>query len=481
MKGETEMTRYTENYQLDLYEDNDKPNLRDQYNSSMNKIDAAVDHLHDDLVIVTELAQGAKDAVDGMADDVTALQGSVNTINNTTIPLMQEAIAGNKNDIEQINDTTIPGIENVIGGIDGRLLTVEDEIIPTMQGDIDTINNTTIPAIEDEIANISTGSFVPIDRNYSGTNIVWFGDSYSEPGIDNSLDAYMPRRVAAGLGATLFNYATAGAGWGRAGHLISSQQTTCASDMNAEAKNNTSVVVAMAGVNDLLNSVADADIRAGINDFRNWAASTFPNAQVIIVPFAFGFGDLNYSYRKTIANVMNQIQVNDKPSVKIVPYAWCVNLGLTSRFRNQVHPNQTGYQHLAALVMQAIAGGEVVTQLSGNTHDLSGNSALSNGYFNWFVEKGIVYIHGFARPATSVAQNVTVWATGNCPPLLTPTEAAMTFPAFTTTSLSSPMVVDIRKTGEVTFRFPSDTDNSRTYWFTGAFPAQVGISWSDAQ
>ena len=475
------MTRYTDNYLLDLYEDSDKPNLRDQYNSSMSKLDSALDHMHDDLVIVTDLANNAKEAADGAVGDISAIDGRLDTLEDTTIPGIQNDISGLDGRLDTLEDTTIPGIQNDVSGLDGRLDTLEDTTIPGIQNDIDTINNTTIPAIEDEISHISTGSFVPVDRNYSGTNIVWFGDSYSEPGIENSVDAYMPRRVASSLGATLFNYAVAGAGWGRAGHLISSQQTTCDNDMSAEDKNNTSVVVAMAGVNDLLNSVTASDIKDGITAFYRWASPKFPNAQIIVIPFAFGFGDLNYSYRKTIESVMNQICLINVPSVKIVPFAWAVNLGLTTRFRNQVHPNQTGYQHLASLVMQAITGGQVVTMLGGNTHDLSGNSALANGEFNWFVENGIVYCHGFARPANDGAQNVTVWAEGNCPPLLTPTEAAVTFAAYTTTSLKSPMIVDIRKTAEVTFRFPTDADHERTYWFEAAFPAQVGISWSDAQ
>ena len=35
-------TEYTPNYNLDKYSANDRPNLRDQYNSAMEKIDAAL-------------------------------------------------------------------------------------------------------------------------------------------------------------------------------------------------------------------------------------------------------------------------------------------------------------------------------------------------------------------------------------------------------------------------------------------------------
>lgn len=39
-------SEYTPNYHLDLYTDNDKPNLRDQYNAAMRKIDRELAELH---------------------------------------------------------------------------------------------------------------------------------------------------------------------------------------------------------------------------------------------------------------------------------------------------------------------------------------------------------------------------------------------------------------------------------------------------
>lgn len=48
---------YTENYDLDLYMPCDRPNLRDQYNTAMHKIDCAMKGLHDrDVLLSTDLA-----------------------------------------------------------------------------------------------------------------------------------------------------------------------------------------------------------------------------------------------------------------------------------------------------------------------------------------------------------------------------------------------------------------------------------------
>jgi hypothetical protein len=53
-------SEYTPNYNLDLYADNDKPNLRDQYNGAITKVDAQLHELSNNLVIVTEATDQAK-------------------------------------------------------------------------------------------------------------------------------------------------------------------------------------------------------------------------------------------------------------------------------------------------------------------------------------------------------------------------------------------------------------------------------------
>ena len=54
-------SEYTPNYNLDLYTDNYKPNLRDQYNGAITKIDTQLHEFSNNLVVVTEAANQAKD------------------------------------------------------------------------------------------------------------------------------------------------------------------------------------------------------------------------------------------------------------------------------------------------------------------------------------------------------------------------------------------------------------------------------------
>lgn len=62
------MATYTTNYNLDKYEGSDRPNLRDQYNSAMDKIDAALNSQAIDISAAASVARLA----DAKADDAKA-------------------------------------------------------------------------------------------------------------------------------------------------------------------------------------------------------------------------------------------------------------------------------------------------------------------------------------------------------------------------------------------------------------------------
>ena len=68
-------SEYTTHYNLDLYTDTDKPNLRDQYNGAMNKIDSQLNTFSNNMVIVTDAANQAKEKANTnateIADEVT--------------------------------------------------------------------------------------------------------------------------------------------------------------------------------------------------------------------------------------------------------------------------------------------------------------------------------------------------------------------------------------------------------------------------
>lgn len=76
-------SEYTPNYNLDLYTDNDKPNLRDQYNGAITKIDTQLHEFSNNMVIVTDAANQARDKAATAQSTADANTKSISTLNTT--------------------------------------------------------------------------------------------------------------------------------------------------------------------------------------------------------------------------------------------------------------------------------------------------------------------------------------------------------------------------------------------------------------
>lgn len=77
------MNSFTTNYNLDLYDVDDKPNLNDQYNDAMGKIDNAMHDMAGDIVTAETAVQNLSVKVDGFGEDITNLQTAVTTAQTT--------------------------------------------------------------------------------------------------------------------------------------------------------------------------------------------------------------------------------------------------------------------------------------------------------------------------------------------------------------------------------------------------------------
>lgn len=109
------MSTYTNYYNLDKYEGSDRPNLRDQYNAAMDKID---EELHD---------QAQSQSTDHAL--VTALQGTVANLNNTVtnqgVTIVNHGARLNtvESDVSTLQSTTtsqgqdIDTLEERVGGV----------------------------------------------------------------------------------------------------------------------------------------------------------------------------------------------------------------------------------------------------------------------------------------------------------------------------------------------------------------------------
>lgn len=116
-------TDYTPNYNLDLYASTDKPNLRDQYNAAMGKIDTQMKKSADDvtnananvLTLQTQMTEAQK--------DITALESTVEA-HGTQITDVQRT-ADDALSLAQTNESDIADTQADVASLTSRVTAVE--------------------------------------------------------------------------------------------------------------------------------------------------------------------------------------------------------------------------------------------------------------------------------------------------------------------------------------------------------------------
>lgn len=101
MERITIMNSFTPNYNLDLYDLDDKPNLNDQYNDAMNKIDNQLKNQANDLVTAETAVNNLAQKVDTFDDRITENTTNITT-NTNNITTNTNNIADNELKIEQL-------------------------------------------------------------------------------------------------------------------------------------------------------------------------------------------------------------------------------------------------------------------------------------------------------------------------------------------------------------------------------------------
>lgn len=116
-------TEYTPNYNLDLYASADKPNLRDQYNAAMGKIDTQMKKSADDvtnananvLTLQTQMTEAQK--------DIAELESTVET-HGTQITAVQKT-ANDALSLAQTNESEIETTQDTVTSLTSRVVAVE--------------------------------------------------------------------------------------------------------------------------------------------------------------------------------------------------------------------------------------------------------------------------------------------------------------------------------------------------------------------
>lgn len=147
-------TEYTPNYNLDLYASADKPNLRDQYNAAMGKIDTQMKKSADDvtnananvLTLQTQMTEAQKDidelesTVGEHGKEITNVQKTANDAlslaqtNESEIETTQDTVTSLTSRVVAVegtankNKTNIESIDTRVGVAEGNITEAQNDI-----------------------------------------------------------------------------------------------------------------------------------------------------------------------------------------------------------------------------------------------------------------------------------------------------------------------------------------------------------------
>ena len=130
-------TEYTPNYNLDLYASADKPNLRDQYNVAMGKVDAQMKKTADDVTNANANVLTMQLQVSKNKEDIAALESTVEA-HGVQITGAQKT-ADDALSLAQTNETDIAGTQADVTALTGRMSAVEG-VASKNKADISTLN-----------------------------------------------------------------------------------------------------------------------------------------------------------------------------------------------------------------------------------------------------------------------------------------------------------------------------------------------------
>lgn len=116
-------TEYTPNYNLDLYASADKPNLRDQYNVAMGKIDTQMKKSADDVTNANANVHTLQTQMTEAQKDITALESTVET-HGTQITAVQKT-ANDALSLAQTNESEIETTQDTVTSLTSRVVAVE--------------------------------------------------------------------------------------------------------------------------------------------------------------------------------------------------------------------------------------------------------------------------------------------------------------------------------------------------------------------
>ena len=202
-------TEYTPNYNLDKYVGTDKPNLRDQYNSAMDKIDAqfvVIENDHTETgnqisAINTNMTQ-LGERVTAAEGKVTAVEGQISQTNNEISQTNAELdavkqTAENANTQANTNASAIEGINTNLTAVQGNVTNLQaatrsQVIYQAQQWDFDAHGLMRISGMPDQWGSeghtFTLDAAIPSWANWIDVYLTTQGSSFYNEGASSTSD-----------------------------------------------------------------------------------------------------------------------------------------------------------------------------------------------------------------------------------------------------------------------------------------------------
>ena len=425
-------SEYTKYYNLDLYTDTDKPNLRDQYNGAINKIDqqmytnavnitASTNIANNAIAETNELAKKVTTNTSNIAANKTIIDGlgtaSTHNVTNSitsgsddlpTSDSVNTAITESANNISAKVDANTTNIaanteraNNISAKVDANTTNIaanKASIDALGTASTHNVTNSITSGSDDlptsDAVNSALASFV---SNINGTELIVIGDSVSYgTGTTNAAMYSYPVILASKLGMNLHNYAENNAGFvanGTGTHKANFvQQITLANNDTTFNNDDVAIVLIMGGCND---SASNLNISENVKTCITNALTYFKNAQIIVIPYFWGATPVRntsgYNFFATMDYFntgVNSIR-NYSNRVRIINHAWEWMAGKSSYMNDFIHPNDTGANYLANTIYGAIISGTDM-----RPYLLGGASGVKTNNLDCVAIDGIVTIKG---------------------------------------------------------------------------------------
>ena len=328
------MTDYTTNFNLEKYQTGDAANLNDQYNASMDIIDANMYKINTNVNTAVGKATQALETAQNNNKNLTAL-GVTDTATATTlknkINTTAETAQNNKSSLNALGVNNVTDATNLKNKINKNTqdISKNTQDISKNTQDIRTINAT--------ISNYK----------YSSGYMVTFGDSYANATTPQNTWPYWLHQYIPTL--TLKNYAVSGAGFNVDTRTFINQINTANADKTLD-KNQVKLAVLAGGRNDILNyNTAKTKIQECVTQM----ITIFPNAQILIVPMLYDDGYVPADSREKLAGLTRgaNLITDHTPNAETLKFAYLWLKGETNYVgSDSIHPNQLGAQTIAKYI-----------------------------------------------------------------------------------------------------------------------------------